>query len=171
MGSEMCIRDSKIRVPTRYNSERVQPRTRHRISLPRRPPFSFVRSIGSRAPRGLQGLLQAPVVPRERGPRFLRRGGRLFPSREELVPVPLALVDEPVVDLRRVQTRLLAERLLILVRGVGPLQPLAPPRLQRARRPRGKLPLLPPLQKLTLCLLYTSPSPRDGLLSRMPSSA
>ena len=24
---------------------------------------------------------------------------------------------------------------------------------------------------LTLCLLYTSPSPRDGLLSRMPSSA
>ena len=25
--------------------------------------------------------------------------------------------------------------------------------------------------KITLCLLYTSPSPRDGLLSRMPSSA
>ena len=25
--------------------------------------------------------------------------------------------------------------------------------------------------KLNLCLLYTSPSPRDGLLSRMPSSA
>ena len=24
---------------------------------------------------------------------------------------------------------------------------------------------------LCLCLLYTSPSPRDGLLSRMPSSA
>ena len=24
---------------------------------------------------------------------------------------------------------------------------------------------------LVLCLLYTSPSPRDGLLSRMPSSA
>ena len=27
------------------------------------------------------------------------------------------------------------------------------------------------LEKLTSCLLYTSPSPRDGLLSRMPSSA
>ena len=29
------------------------------------------------------------------------------------------------------------------------------------------------LQKVrsTFCLLYTSPSPRDGLLSRMPSSA
>ena len=25
--------------------------------------------------------------------------------------------------------------------------------------------------KLDTCLLYTSPSPRDGLLSRMPSSA
>ena len=27
------------------------------------------------------------------------------------------------------------------------------------------------LEQLGLCLLYTSPSPRDGLLSRMPSSA
>ena len=26
-------------------------------------------------------------------------------------------------------------------------------------------------QQITTCLLYTSPSPRDGLLSRMPSSA
>ena len=25
--------------------------------------------------------------------------------------------------------------------------------------------------KIVACLLYTSPSPRDGLLSRMPSSA
>ena len=25
--------------------------------------------------------------------------------------------------------------------------------------------------KVKICLLYTSPSPRDGLLSRMPSSA
>ena len=28
-----------------------------------------------------------------------------------------------------------------------------------------------PLAILYACLLYTSPSPRDGLLSRMPSSA
>ena len=27
------------------------------------------------------------------------------------------------------------------------------------------------LGESTICLLYTSPSPRDGLLSRMPSSA
>ena len=29
----------------------------------------------------------------------------------------------------------------------------------------------PYFSKYSLCLLYTSPSPRDGLLSRMPSSA
>ena len=29
----------------------------------------------------------------------------------------------------------------------------------------------PFMAKLLICLLYTSPSPRDGLLSRMPSSA
>ena len=29
----------------------------------------------------------------------------------------------------------------------------------------------PNLAYLSACLLYTSPSPRDGLLSRMPSSA
>ena len=27
------------------------------------------------------------------------------------------------------------------------------------------------VQRIRICLLYTSPSPRDGLLSRMPSSA
>ena len=30
---------------------------------------------------------------------------------------------------------------------------------------------IPPNLQFTACLLYTSPSPRDGLLSRMPSSA
>ena len=30
---------------------------------------------------------------------------------------------------------------------------------------------LPTLRLIRVCLLYTSPSPRDGLLSRMPSSA
>ena len=41
---------------------------------------------------------------------------------------------------------------------------------------QGLLLPLPPAPEVTLlgshsCLLYTSPSPRDGLLSRMPSSA
>src|SRR5665647_3053785 len=35
---------------------------------------------------------------------------------------------------------------------------------------KERLPILPRI-KLETCLLYTSPSPRDGLLSRMPSSA
>ena len=30
---------------------------------------------------------------------------------------------------------------------------------------------LPDIVRYAVCLLYTSPSPRDGLLSRMPSSA
>ena len=30
---------------------------------------------------------------------------------------------------------------------------------------------MPGVYRYTICLLYTSPSPRDGLLSRMPSSA
>ena len=30
---------------------------------------------------------------------------------------------------------------------------------------------MPKLRTMKTCLLYTSPSPRDGLLSRMPSSA
>ena len=50
-----------------------------------------------------------------------------------------------------------------------------------ARRPKSSLAAATPLTYLSLqifgkrdlksCLLYTSPSPRDGLLSRMPSSA
>ena len=31
--------------------------------------------------------------------------------------------------------------------------------------------LMKQLKQAAVCLLYTSPSPRDGLLSRMPSSA
>ena len=37
---------------------------------------------------------------------------------------------------------------------------------QWARARKGKL-----SQRLSFCLLYTSPSPRDATLSRMPSSA
>ena len=39
---------------------------------------------------------------------------------------------------------------------------------RRAKYFRGNT---PGMEGLTDCLLYTSPSPRDGLLSRMPSSA
>ena len=37
--------------------------------------------------------------------------------------------------------------------------------------PPSLFPAQPSLQAYGTCLLYTSPSPRDGLLSRMPSSA
>ena len=36
---------------------------------------------------------------------------------------------------------------------------------------KGPIPLPTKIERYTVCLLYTSPSPRDGLLSRMPSSA
>src|SRR5665647_1243987 len=36
--------------------------------------------------------------------------------------------------------------------------------------PEGRERQFMTMKKLTCCLLYTSPSPRDGLLSRMPSS-
>ena len=40
------------------------------------------------------------------------------------------------------------------------------------KRIRGRLHVLEKANNLpNICLLYTSPSPRDGLLSRMPSSA
>ena len=38
-------------------------------------------------------------------------------------------------------------------------------------REEGLLSLSDAIARLSFCLLYTSPSPRDGLLSRMPSSA
>ena len=41
----------------------------------------------------------------------------------------------------------------------------------RARAKGRAARILKPFSQLTICLLYTSPSPRDGLLSRMPSSA
>ena len=40
---------------------------------------------------------------------------------------------------------------------------------KEAKQEQGKT--HPVLGKCVACLLYTSPSPRDGLLSRMPSSA
>ena len=35
----------------------------------------------------------------------------------------------------------------------------------------SRLIIIDAVEQITACLLYTSPSPRDGLLSRMPSSA
>ena len=43
--------------------------------------------------------------------------------------------------------------------------------LQRVENGAGHFYLAPEKSLIEVCLLYTSPSPRDGLLSRMPSSA
>ena len=43
--------------------------------------------------------------------------------------------------------------------------------ISRAQLAKELEPGLNALFGLEYCLLYTSPSPRDGLLSRMPSSA
>ena len=43
--------------------------------------------------------------------------------------------------------------------------------LQNTVQVNSKLVIEGRLRMNTVCLLYTSPSPRDGLLSRMPSSA
>ena len=48
--------------------------------------------------------------------------------------------------------------------------PVAPEVVEEVQERAGPLGELEPQQPL-VCLLYTSPSPRDGLLSRMPSSA
>ena len=44
-------------------------------------------------------------------------------------------------------------------------------RSKQKKDSKCKYPKCVPLAKQEVCLLYTSPSPRDGLLSRMPSSA
>ena len=63
------------------------------------------------------------------------------------------------------------------ISGIEQTQPLQVPLCHMELTPQGwqeSNPLLNPTVAVTLsthCLLYTSPSPRDGLLSRMPSSA
>ena len=43
--------------------------------------------------------------------------------------------------------------------------------MERAQRYQDSIQTVAQLEQAKRCLLYTSPSPRDGLLSRMPSSA
>ena len=42
---------------------------------------------------------------------------------------------------------------------------------EEAQREKAMAEAAAAMEKAKACLLYTSPSPRDGLLSRMPSSA
>ena len=50
-------------------------------------------------------------------------------------------------------------------------EPLPPPKMKRSKNIEKTKPKPRQRKQKDHCLLYTSPSPRDGLLSRMPSSA
>ena len=68
------------------------------------------------------------------------------------------------------------ERALTMVDGVLLLVdasegPLPQTRFVLRKALQRNLPVVLVINKIDRCLLYTSPSPRDGLLSRMPSSA
>ena len=64
------------------------------------------------------------------------------------------------------------ERLEFMYKG-GPLMSAAEKSREEEAYLLGEKKYVPPKEEdqLKNCLLYTSPSPRDGLLSRMPSSA
>ena len=138
----------------------------HRLRPPPSAPRSAVseqRSLGSRSLLPASGaqrgpnpvVMETPAAPCDAG---LTTSGR-----------PLALRSK---DLRKD----IAPRRPPVSHG-----PLTSKSVSEAGRRRRKELLLPPLQHTTkcifcqnqsvICLLYTSPSPRDGLLSRMPSSA
>ena len=46
-----------------------------------------------------------------------------------------------------------------------------PPKTEKDSESTDIEPNIEEVESSNVCLLYTSPSPRDGLLSRMPSSA
>ena len=80
--------------------------------------------------------------------------------------------DDPAADLRRLRldrssASLDAEEELLLARQ----KQLAKLRDQIERTQGDQRSELARIEEARDCLLYTSPSPRDGLLSRMPSSA
>ena len=60
-----------------------------------------------------------------------------------------------------------ADDIILLATSEAELQEL----VDRPDRVSRRYSLLINVDKTKVCLLYTSPSPRDGLLSRMPSSA
>ena len=62
----------------------------------------------------------------------------------------------------------------IVIEDMAPVKPMHPGYMGTERLLDAPLPMAADglcLYHCILCLLYTSPSPRDGLLSRMPSSA
>ena len=71
-----------------------------------------------------------------------------------------------VLAVNLVRKRQLQERYALLWLLAGLVLVLAPLFVNVIDRLAARL-----VRRVRVCLLYTSPSPRDGLLSRMPSSA
>ena len=65
----------------------------------------------------------------------------------------------------------IAENVRAGILGVGKGQKEAAASIGLNKNQILKLVVMPQALRIIICLLYTSPSPRDGLLSRMPSSA
>jgi HD superfamily phosphohydrolase len=91
------------------------------------------------------------------------------------------ILEFSIADLMLSEPRLKSTEINVLL-GNGEVQPLTKVTplanaLKRRQTPRWAILIaspaeyVPKLRKVWSCLLYTSPSPRDGLLSRMPSSA
>ena len=92
-----------------------------------------------------------PVVAGDKDRSLQEVLNRLTSSR-----APLGAEAEPIVTA--------IHRLPAMAAEYGPYPEGVDDRLVTALARRG-------IEQLYTCLLYTSPSPRDGLLSRMPSSA
>ena len=179
MGSEMCIRDS--------HRARREPGARGRLrqSGARQGARGADAGVGHQGGRGRLGWLDPDRRRLQERARHGHAAGRLRPRRR-----PRAFAE------RKVRPHLVPQGHALLGahhRGAGGLTPSAFRARRRAPRvtEQEETPMpqmsggdavvqalsqhgitsiycLPGIQS---CLLYTSPSPRDGLLSRMPSSA
>ena len=155
MGSEMCIRDSlepvaHARAPWPA-LERAVARAYREFNLPL-DALPWLESVRAASPYDLGLLTEIAEVQTELGllgeaAASLREALAIQPGRADL------------------------ERRLGIVLARGGDREARPLLEQALQRDPGDAEVLAHLRHLDGCLLYTSPSPRDGLLSRMPSSA
>ena len=139
------------------------------------------RDRGIRYPRGETRLTMSIfLIPLDRAPEVVLDGrhGRLQARcrvGDEVARLDVVVVGKVVVALTIecpiIQRRLDAVAELERERGPGVDGAERQPRARRLAAPLCGAEQLASMAYYLPCLLYTSPSPRDGLLSRMPSSA
>ena len=171
MGSEMCIRDRSLRCASaeRVKAARARaPRSRLRA---RRPGLRLQRARKMAASSSSSALPPPRVTlsyaPSERRVVLSFPGGRLPAS--QLLPKGEGGLKLKVKEKGDEIKSLTADTSDGACRWTGKAHATDTQKLLVAEydRSTGAVRLLP----ARACLLYTSPSPRDGLLSRMPSSA